>query len=378
MGTPIARRWLDRRKLTEFGFGSVAALCLLGFLGLYVVYGVSAFLRLGDHIPLGERAIMVVGPSTVAIAFLVAPAVFAASAIRFDLLTARESAVRRVYWGQLVLGALCAYLLWATGPLAARSMLPVVIDPPPESFMPFRQALASLSLLSPVSCALFVMVSGIAGALIGRVAATSVWNGARASQWVACLGLMVAFWAPYHYARDRILQDGISVAWIVLAPLSLPVFLTGALALREFGSRLRPLRLPSLKSDPQDVAGAEQDNDIGLSMEDAVIARRIRSLVGTRATLSQPQIDEIVTALSNREEPLHEPGAHGSAKRAESLGEFCAAWTCLTTGFLIVASLGGLLRDFPVALLAGLAGSIGVMLILRAGTREAVAGSLPV
>ena len=321
---------------------------------------------------------MVVGPSTVAISFLVAPAVFAASAIRFDLVTAREPAVRRVYWGQLVLAALCAYLVWALGPLAAHAMLPVTIDPPPESFMPFRQALASLSLLSPVSCALFVMVSGIAGALVGRISARSVWNGARAGLWFACVGLMLAFWAPYHFASHRILQDGISEVWIVLAPLSLPVFLTGALAMREFGSRLRPLRLQSLKSDPQDVDGAEQDNDIGVRMEDAVIARRIRSLVGTRATLSQPQIDEIVAALINREEPPHEPGAHGSARRAESVGEFCAAWACLTTGFLIVASLGGLFRDFPVALLAGLAGSIGVMLILRTGTGEAVAGSLPV
>ena len=334
---------------------------------------------------------MVLGPSTIAMSFLVSPAVFAASAIRFDLLTARDPSVRRAYWGQLILAAFFAYLLWAVGPLAARSVLPVAIAPPPESFMPFRQALAGLALLSPVSCALFVMVSGVAGALIGRISARSLWSGTRAGQWFACLGMVVAFWAPYHSASYRILQDGISVIWIVLAPLSLPVVLTGVVAWREFGSRDRPVRGQPLTSDLNDVDGdpdalgeiavgdGDRRNEIERSVEDtAIVTRRIRRLIGTRATLSQPQIGEIVAALSEPEESPHERGAYWSDKPTESLGDFCSAWACLTTGFLIVASLGGLLTDFSVALVAGLVGSTGVMLLLRANAREAVAGSLPV
>lgn len=397
MDTALFRRRLDSRKLTEFGFGGISAICFLGFVGLYVAYGAFAFLRLGDHIPIGDRAIMVLAPSTIAISFLVAPAVFAASAIRFDLLTAGNLAGRRVYWGQLVLASFCAYLLWAVGPLAVRSMLPVTIDPPPESFMPFREALADLRLLSPVSCALFVMVSGVAGALIGRISAKSHWNGARAGQWFACLGLIVAFWALSHITSYRILQDGIPAIWIVLAPLSLPVAFTVALAWRELGP---PTEWVSLGrqlgiSDPKDpdvldaivfAAGKEPGETV---VEDwaagrlgeqhsAMIARRIRSLVGSRATLSQSQIAEIVATLSKREESTHESGIYWSAKRARSLGDFCSAWTCLTTGSLVVASLGGLTTNVGAALLSGLVGSIGVVLMFRVTARGTAAGSVPV
>lgn len=362
MVTPLYR-WLDPRRLTEFGFGRLLTVCFLGFLGLYVVYGAFVFARLAADLPLGERAIMVLGPSTIAISFLMSPALFAASAIRFDLLTAREPAVRRLYWGQMALAGLAAYSLAAAGPLAVRSLLPGATDPLPESFSPFPEAVVGLRLFLPISCGLFAVVSGFAGALAGRMSARSVWNGAREALWFACLGLMGTFWAIFRSTGYQILQDGISPVWIVLTPLALPVVLTGTLAWRELGP---PTWLGGRKTarsnPPEDAAG---------------IARRIRSLVGSRAKLSQTQIAEIVKAMSDHEQAPYGRSVRKSIVRPDILGDFCSTWTCLSAGSLIVASLAGMLTSISAALLAGFVGSAGVVMTIRSHAGETTAGSMP-
>ncbi len=394
MVAPLSRRWLDLRRLTEFGFGRLLTVCFLGFLGLYVVYGAFVFARLAVDLPLGERAIMVLGPSTIAISFLMSPALFAASAIRFDLLTAREPAVRRLYWGQMALAGLAAYSLAAVGPLAVRSLLPGATDPLPESFSPFPEAVVGLRMFLPISCGLFAVVSGVAGALAGRMSARSVWNGARAALWFACLGLMGTFWALFRSTGYQILQDGDSPVWIMLTPLALPVVLTGTLAWRELGPPTRPRFRKTAKSNPPDSdwldqgrLGADDEHratevasgvDATAGGEDAAsIARRIRSLVGSRAELSQTQIAEIVEALSEHEQAPYGRGVRKSIVRPNILGDFCSAWTCLSAGSLIVASLAGMLTSISAALMAGFVGSAGVAMTLRSHAGETTAGSMP-
>ena len=337
---------------------------------------------------------MVLGPSTIAISFLMSPALFAASAIRFDLLTAREPAVRRLYWGQIALAGLAAYCLAAVGPLAVRSLLPGATDPLPESFSPFPEAVLGLRLFLPISCGLFAVVSGVAGALAGRMSVRSVWNGARAALWFACLGLMGTFWALFRSTGYQILQDGDSPVWIVLTPLALPVVLTGTLAWRELGPPTWPGGRKMARSNPPDSDWFDQilldadderkATEVGSAVdataggEDAAgIARRIRSLVGSRADLSQTQIAEIVEALSDHEQVPYGRGVRRSIVRPHILGDFCSAWTCLSAGSLIVASLAGMLASITAALVVGLVGSAGVVMTLRRDARETMARSIP-
>lgn len=112
------------RWLFECGFARLAATCFAGLLSLYGVYALITFFRVAPRLPDLDRAIMILGPSTTASAVLVSAATFAASAMRFDLLTSPDSRRRRNYWGQLVLFGLGAYLLAAFGPPTVRAMLP--------------------------------------------------------------------------------------------------------------------------------------------------------------------------------------------------------------------------------------------------------------
>lgn len=92
------------------GFARLAGTWFGALLGLYAIYALIVFLRLGPRISDAHRAIMVLGPTTMALALLAASATFAASATRFDLMNARNPEHRRVYWVQLALFGLACYL----------------------------------------------------------------------------------------------------------------------------------------------------------------------------------------------------------------------------------------------------------------------------
>ena len=144
---------------TTLGFAKLASTWFAGLLGLYGVYALIAFYRLPSRFPSADRAIMVLGPTTIALALLVSAATFAASAMRFHLLTTRDVERRRIYWMLLGLFGLGAYLLVAIGAPLVRSMLPGGSDLPTETLLPYANRLSSLRLVVPIPFGVFAVLS---------------------------------------------------------------------------------------------------------------------------------------------------------------------------------------------------------------------------
>ena len=233
MTTESVRDSPGSRWLSRCGFAKLAGIWFAGLLGLYGVYAVITFSRLAPRIPDTYRAIMVLGPSTMALAVLVGAATFAGSVTRFDQLTTRDSVRRRIYWGQLVLFGLGAYLLAGLGPPTVRAMLPGATDLPPDAFAPFTGSFAGLRLLFPVPIAFFVVVSGVAGALLGRVTSRSVLPHSGAVPWLACFALVGTFTASLLGTVSLVVQHGLPSVWIIGAPLTVPLTVVAVLVWRE-------------------------------------------------------------------------------------------------------------------------------------------------
>ena len=342
-----------------------------------------AFSRLEPQIPDAHRAIMVLGPTAMAVALLVSAATFAASAVRFDLLTARDPMRRRVYWAQLALFGLGSYLLVAIGVPLARSMLPGAGDLPADSFLPSARAL-NLRLLVPVPFAVFAVLSGVVGALVGRISSRSVLRHAGAIPWLACFGLVGAFAASFLGTSSLIVQGGMPSAWIIIAPLTVPLIAVAALARwedRDPRSLFRPDE-ETVESDPLDPDAVDEvlsrvidsphtkgDPRIAttISAEDrmAHLTGSIRDVAGSRARMSPAQVSGIVDHLVTQDDERTQPVAKTRLRTRATMGELCAVWVSLAAGSLVVGSIGGLMPSISAAVIAGIVGSVVALPFFR-------------
>ena len=377
------------RWLSECGFARLAATCFAGLLSLYGVYALITFFRVAPRLPDAYRAIMILGPSTTASAVLVSAATFAASAMRFDLLTSRDRRHRRAYWGQLVLFGLGACLLAAFGPPAVRAMLPAAPTPTNETY---GLVLGGLRLLSPIPVGLFAVLMGVTGALVGRITSRSVLTHPNVVPWLACLGLVGVFVASFLGTATLILQYGLPSVLIVAAPVAVPLIVTGALGWRACsGRRLRLWRgrerdeAVSLDPDTVDevLTRVIQEHRMGERPRAAAattdeldvvrLAEGIRRVAGSRASLSEAQVSAIVEHLGNKGEEEAPPIGRVRTRRLAKAGEFAVVGASLGGGCLAVGTLGGLMLSISSAAAVGLIGSAVVFLTFRERTTPSVA-----
>lgn len=371
---------------TRFGFAKWAGIWFGALVALYAIYALIAFSRLEREIPGAYRAVMVLGPTLMAMALLASAATFAASAIRFDLLTEKDPRRRRIYWTQLALVALGAYLLVAFGTPAVRTMLPGAGDLPAESLPSSAHALTGLRLLVPIPFGVFAVLSGVAGALVGRITSRSVLNHSGAVPWLVCFGLVGAFAASFLATSSLIVRHGLPSMWVIVAPVMVPLIVVAALARRESSDHRRFLLRngKAAESDPMDPDAVdavisrvlesrrtriEPPATTTVTAEEHVahVTRTIRHVAGSRAGMSRRQVAGVVEHLVRQGNAQTQPAA--KPFQGALLGELCSACVSLAAGCLLVGSIGGLMPSISSAAIAGVIGTAVVSSVIPRSRR---------
>ena len=369
------------KRTAVAAFARLAGIWFLGLSGLYAVYMWTAFMGLREETTTLGSLVMVAGPMTFALSLLVAPATFAAARDRFDVSGCETLGTRALQWVLLVAFALAAYVLSASGPTIAVSVLAATQGTPPEPApaAPGSLLQAARSLL-PVTAGLFTIVSGCAGGLAGHV--TRGWRPRKrdVAHWFACLALVASFLLPLLIATSFILNRGSSVVWIILGPLFLPTLLTALLAWRErhaLGIRIGRGSVGAADSvDPKSldriVSAVSQNPELDVDTvaltrqerEMAHLASAIRRIAAPVAALSESRAKEIVRALQTARAPA-EPTTTRKKLRLEltRIGGFYTGWTCLAGGLLLVSPFGGVPMSVVSAVAVGFVGSAGIVWI---------------
>ena len=369
----------------HYSLAHLASLWFLGLAGIYLVYGVTVFLRLGDDVAFLERVEMVLGPTTIAFALLISPSVFAAGLGQVNGPSrdpGRPPIRRRTV---IALFAGIALLLSSVGPMIVASLASSFSERTPEMAAASRpQALELARLVIPLAISAFVLLSGLAGILIGRV--TNRWQPPWRStaRWVSGVALMASFLFPFLATTDATAQHGTSPIWIILNPLAIPLLLTSVLALRErdalgfrLGSWWRRINPTALNPESVDriITSVTGDPDSpvdprGLTQperEMATLATAIRRIAAPRAVVSESRAREIVAAVveASPAKTPEESRPRRSWFEPSVLGGFCTSWTCLAAGLLIVSPLGGVPVSVVSAAVVGFLGSAGIVLVAR-------------
>ena len=296
--------------------------------------------------------------------------------MRFDLLTSRDTGRRRSYLAQLAAFGLGVYLLVAFGTPAIRSMLPWGSDLPAEALPSSANALSGLRLLVPIPLAVFAVLSGVTGALVGRAISPSVLKHAEAVPWLACFGLIGIFAASFFGTSSLVVQHGFASVWIVIVPVIVPLIVVGALARREdSGHRwLVGLGEDTIESHPVDPDTVDEilsrvtelrhtKIDRGaattVSAEDDVahLAHGIRQVAGSRVRMSPAHVSAIVEHLVTQEDGQTQPVAQSRPRSRAAVGELCSACASIAAGCLVIGLIGGLTPSISAAVIAGIIGS---------------------
>lgn len=382
--SPTNPPFADSTPASLHGHARLTGMWLVGLVVIYLLYAWSVGWGLVSDVTFLERLTMLLVPSTVAFALLIAPSMFAATVGHADGLENPGTAIAR-RWVMFALFAAGAFLLSTIGATIAPSLASPAPPPPPNApVTSLPPPLALTRHLISISLAAFVLICGLAGILIGHV--TNWWRPfwCATARWVSGVALMASYLLPFLATVNAIAQHGTSPLWIIVNPLALPLVLTLALAVRErdaLGLRLgawwrrsNPNALdpealdrivtgltgdPDSRIDPRDLTGPER--------EVATLATMIRRIAGPRATLSESRVREIVTALVEAA-PASAPETESPRRswlQPSALGGFCTSWTCLAAGLLIVSPLGGVPVSVVSAAVVGFLGSAGIVLVVR-------------
>ena len=247
--------------------------------------------------------------------------------------------------------------------------------------MASESALAVTGLLIPVAISALVLLSGIAGALVGH--ATRHWRPGRrnATRWFGCLAMMASFLIPLLGAVSAIVHHGASPIWVLVGPLALPLTLIGTLVWRERSALGVPIPWRIGNPHPVDadsldriVSGVVTEPEPGVEgvaqteaeIEMTRLAAGIRRVAGPHAMMSESRAAEIVTTMLETSPPTSGRSPPRWRRiRPGSVGGFCTSWTCIAAGLTIVSPLGGVPVSVVSAVSVGLLGATGIVMICR-------------
>lgn len=364
-----------------------------GLSALYGVYAVGGFFALAPEASIPYRLVLVFGTATFPLTVLFAPAVFVAALDDLHLFGPSRPGVRQRHIGLLVLVALAAGLASAIGPILFDYALAVTQDVE-HVLVPQEGVLADANtrLMIPPALTLFVVVAGLAGAVVGRLT-TGLADAFRIlTRWVAGVLLVGVFWVTLVVAAELITMHGVlSPIWLALAPPLVPFILTSILArddcvriarsiidrIRYRHERLDPLILDDLvtairRADDADSGTGGTTADHQHDPEMVELLTRLRGLAGPSDAAEESRVRGIVSALAvpppgvvrdvpQRAEVGLSPG------RLQTAGAVVGCWACLSVALLL---LGGAAIVPPTIASASISGVLGAWATLHIACRE--------
>ena len=382
-----------RQDPVDAGLVGSAVRWFLGLSGLYALYALmNTLFGLDDDLRVVDQLAMMVGPISTALSLLVAPATFAATAGHPLALGRRDPGDVSWYAARLVLFGLGAWGLCAVGPWFSSVFVSSERYAAPDVVPASQQLLEGARMLVPIAIAVFAVLCGVGGALIGRAAEWWHPRGRAPATWLCWLALFLSFWLPFLLTGNLILHRGIPVVWILVGPLLIPSLLIAVFALGVFDDLRRTVssmgrlgkpewydpdhldRIDSAVNPPGDGESERfvEPKDMTRSeLEMIRMVKGIRQVVGRETNLSPQRLDEITNVLldapASEETRVKQGQSRGDQLRR--LGGFCTTWTCLASGMLMVGMLGGTPPNLGLAGVLGLLGSI-VVLVATEGLPE--------
>ncbi len=385
------QRYLRKRRLAiagndarrgwqrQHGFTARVGVCLAGLAVLYAIYAVGAYWTLGPSSPFAYRAVMILGMATFPLPLLVGPAVFTASLDHFDLYGAMGPRVRRRHWQFLALIALGTYLVCAIGPIVFDRALEAVAARPMATPRQGLVAEGHARVVGPIAIGLFVLVSGVSGAVAGHATMGFGPFGRVVARWAAGVIVTGAFCATLVGVDELITMHGVlTPTWLALGPPLVPLFLTSLVARqdcmriadsvfsrlgvgrRNMDSReLDALVSTVVEADDTDAAAAGGVKH-GPEAEIATLLSGLRRAGVDRIILDPERARRLVADTpAGTFAPTKSVGTSGirqTVRWVPATATFVVAWSVLSGGLLL---LGGSAIATPSVVSAVLAGFVG-------------------
>jgi len=358
---------------------------LSGLYSLYVLWFTFAF-QVG--MPSMERLILMGGGAAFQMAILAGAAVFLAAADHFDLFGERAAETRKRDWGCLALFGVAAGLLMALGLPLADWLLAMVIGPRGEPEAPWT---STMRRLVPVTVAAFVVMSGVAGAAVGRMTEWSSPGRRRSVRWLGALGFVVLFAGSLVVWTEVVIANGFPFALIVVVPSLLPLVAACCLVRSQRYGVLEVMGLRRGRLDSEAVArivdvvvdehkeGAPSIEETARTPEELELARFVkwfRQVAAPATAATEAEAEQMVDfALKTAPAPATNRMPHRTWRSARSkIGEFGLSWAVLSVGLATVGLLGGLAPSPALALtVGGLGAAAGMFQRLRDATSPATA-----
>ncbi len=344
--------------------------------GLYSLYAFWFIVTDYPGAPYVERLIRAGAGASFLMAVLTGAAVFAAAASHFDVFGERVPETRKRDWGCLALYAVAACVLMEVGIPLADWLMEAVGAPAVEyeNSAPWGNAMRRLV---PVAVAAFVVVSGVAGAAVGRMTELSSPRRRRMGRWLGGAGFVLLFMFSLVLWGEIVVVYELPLFLIPFVPPVLPFGAAcwlvrsqgyGVLEVVGLEPRGRSLDAEAVMRLVRAVVeerreGAPRIEEVARNPEELEMARFLkwfRQVAAPAVATSEAERKEMV-AFALRTAPAPEP------KRPphrwwrpirEHVGEFGVSWAALSVGLATAGLLGGVPPSLAPALTVGGLGAV--------------------
>lgn len=348
-------------------FGKLAALYSL-YAG-WVLFGALA------GVPLLERLILIGGLASFALAVLVAPAVFAAGG-HFDLFGEGRPKDRRRDWKWLCMLAFGAFLVPEMG-FPLMDYLLDIVAPNRTRGVPEPGVRYYDRILVPIAIGAFVVISGVAGAVVDRMTSGSGALRRNLVRSLACLTLVGSFCASLVICSDLVRSNNsIPVVLMIVGPPLVPLLLTCFLVRSQGYGVLEVVGLDRRMDDwldaeavdrlvhavsQQDAPNAPAIEDVARGQAEVDAARfmlAVRRAAAPAVRVGEAEVRETVAralaATPNRAATSRSPNLRWLT--AGWVGDVGVSWAFLSAGLVLVGLLGAVPPNAPAALTLALLG----------------------
>lgn len=349
--------------------------------GLYALYAGWTLFGGFHGAPYLERLVLIGGLASFALAVLVAPAVFVASG-DFDLFGERGQRERRRDWKWLGLLAMGACLLAEIGVPLSEYLMDVV-SPDRTRGVPEPGVRYYDRILVPIAVAVFVVTSGVAGAVVYYMTQGSSSFRRSLVRFLTCLGLIVLFWASLLICGELVRSNtSVPVVLMVVGPPLLPLLLTTGL-LRSQGYGVLEVAGLDRRMDRwldaealdrlldavhrQDEPNARPLAEVTRSQTELDAARfmlALRRAAAPAVRVSEAEAHETVARVLATAAPAEAVPSRSTILRLPSLpsleriGDFGVSWASLSAGLVLFGLVAAVPPNAVAALTLGLLGVV--------------------